>query len=63
MVIVFMTKKPGIPEEDFAGVIVGGDLSGSNFKVGDEVFGAVPVSLRRKKGASRILGSLSYVTR
>lgn len=41
---VFLTKKPGVPEQDFSGTIAGGDLEGSGFKIGDEVYGALPVS-------------------
>ena len=39
-----VTKKPGVPEQDYSGVVAGGDLSGTSLKVGDEVFGTIPVS-------------------
>lgn len=51
---VFLTKKPGVPEQDFSGTIAGGDLEGTGFKVGDEVFGALPVrffSILNSEGA------------
>jgi NADPH:quinone reductase-like Zn-dependent oxidoreductase len=38
----WMAKKPAVPESDVAGVVEGGDLSGTDFKVGDAVFGIVP---------------------
>jgi translation initiation factor 2 gamma subunit (eIF-2gamma) len=41
----FMVKKPGIPEMDFSGVIAGGNLDETDFKVGDEVYGLVPSDL------------------
>jgi NADPH:quinone reductase-like Zn-dependent oxidoreductase len=39
-----MTTKPGVPEQDFSGTIAGGGIAGSGFKIGDEVYGALPVS-------------------
>ena len=39
----FVTKHPAVPEQDYSGVVAGGDLSGTNLKVGDEVFGTIPV--------------------
>lgn len=36
-------KHPGVPEQDYAGTVAGGDLSGSDLKIGDEVFGTIPV--------------------
>jgi translation initiation factor 2 gamma subunit (eIF-2gamma) len=38
----FSTKKPGIPEYDFSGVVAGGDLQGTDLKKGDQVYGIVP---------------------
>lgn len=35
----WMTKVPGVPESDFAGLVAGGNLEGTGLKVGDEVFG------------------------
>lgn len=34
-----MLKKPGVPEFEFSGEIAGGDVTGSGFALGDEVFG------------------------
>lgn len=36
-----MVKTPAIPESDFSGVVAGGNLSGTGFEIGDEVFGIV----------------------
>jgi translation initiation factor 2 gamma subunit (eIF-2gamma) len=38
----FAVKKPGIPESDFSGVVAGGNLQGTDLKVGEEVYGIVP---------------------
>lgn len=40
--LTLLQKKPAVPGSDFSGVVEGGDLEGSGFKVGDEVFGIVP---------------------
>lgn len=37
--ISWLQKLPAVPESDVSGTIVGGDLSGTDFKVGDQVFG------------------------
>lgn len=34
-----MAHAPGVPEYDFSGMVVGGDLAGTGFKEGEEVFG------------------------
>lgn len=49
-----MTKKPGVPEQDFSGTIAGGDLEGTGFKIGDEVYGALPVRLHFLQWSSRL---------
>lgn len=36
-------KHPGVPEQDYAGTVAGGDLTGTDLKIGDEVFGTIPV--------------------
>lgn len=38
----WMQKTPCVPESDVSGIIVEGDLSGTDLQVGDEVFGIVP---------------------
>lgn len=48
--IRLLQKKPGVPESDFAGIVVGGDLDQSGFKVGDEVFGITPADVVTKSG-------------
>lgn len=35
-------KKPAVPEADVSGIVAGGELEGTPFKIGDEVFGIVP---------------------
>lgn len=35
----YFHAKPAVPESDFAGVVVGGKMEGTEFKLGDEVFG------------------------
>lgn len=37
--IKFLQKRPGIPESEFSGEIVGGKVDGTGFAIGDEVFG------------------------
>jgi NADPH:quinone reductase-like Zn-dependent oxidoreductase len=37
-----MMEAPGIPEADFSGIIVGGNLQGTGLTLGQEVFGQVP---------------------
>ncbi|BGO94128.1 hypothetical protein NBRC10512_006950 [Rhodotorula toruloides] len=46
----WMQKKPAVPEHDLAGIIEGGDLSGTDLKVGDEVIGFVPADSTMKSG-------------
>jgi len=46
----FVTKRPAVPEQDYSGVVAGGDPSGTNLKVGDEVFGTIPATLQIKNG-------------
>lgn len=38
-----LAHAPGIPESDVSGVVVGGDLAGTGFKEGQEVFGIADV--------------------
>lgn len=38
----WLAKKPAVPESDVSGVIEGGDLSDTDFKIGNAVFGIVP---------------------
>lgn len=40
--MTWMMKKPAVPEADVSGVVAGGDLVDSGFKIGDEVFGMIP---------------------
>jgi NADPH:quinone reductase-like Zn-dependent oxidoreductase len=40
----YLSKTPAYPESDISGVIVGGKVEGTAFKVGDEVFGQIPYS-------------------
>lgn len=35
-------KKPCVPEADVAGIVAGGDLSGTDLKEGDEVVAFIP---------------------
>lgn len=37
----YMHKRPAVPESDFAGIVAGGDLTGTDLKLGDKVFGCV----------------------
>lgn len=37
--------KPATPEFDLAGVVAGGELDGTGFSLGDEVFGIVPTEI------------------
>ncbi|GAA5867278.1 hypothetical protein JCM8547_003145 [Rhodosporidiobolus lusitaniae] len=46
----WMQKTPGVPENDVAGVIEGGDTSGCDYNVGDAVFGLVPADQTMKTG-------------
>ncbi|GAA5960749.1 hypothetical protein JCM3765_007319 [Sporobolomyces pararoseus] len=48
--ISWTQKLPGIPESDVSGTIVEGDLSGTNFKVGDQVFGIKQAEAAAKSG-------------
>lgn len=49
----FSQKVPSVPEQDVAGVVEGGDLEGTGLKLGDEVFGLLPIQETNKtcKGA------------
>lgn len=49
----WMLKKPGVPEFEFSGEIAGGDVTGSGFALGDEVFGTtgMPESVLSGVGA------------
>ena len=38
-----LTKKPATPEMDYSGIVVGGDLGGTDLRIGDEVVGMYPV--------------------
>lgn len=55
----FATKKPAVPEVEFSGIVeeISSDLSSSSsssLKVGDEVFGMIPVDWQLGKGVGAL---------